>query len=306
MIKEKFTPDKINELALAPDEFVFACTEDYRLRVADAAKNVFESADKKIVMLAGPSSSGKTTTAALLSGEIEKLGARAYTVSLDDFYFSRSTGRYPLDENGKPDYETVDALDLELIHRCLGELVENGESMLPVFDFTVGERRENERKITLSENDIIIVEGLHALNPKITDTLPAENLFRIYVSVSSRIYENEDTVLLSKRELRFIRRMVRDYLFRAMPPHRTFEIWESVMRGEDKYLFPFEALADLKLNSFHPCEPCVLAEKAVSLLQKVEGEFSEKADVLKDKLNLFKKLDCSILPQDSLLREFTG
>ena len=306
MMKEKFTLAKINGLASDSEEFVTACTQAYRSRVAETAKTIFEAGNKKIVMLAGPSSSGKTTTAALLSKEFELLGARAYTVSLDDFYFSRSIGRYPLDENGKPDYESVDALDLELMHRCFSELIGKGESLLPHFDFTVGERIDESRKITLSENDIIIVEGLHALNPAITDKLPAENLFKIYVSVSSRVYENEETVLLSKRELRFIRRMVRDYLFRAMPPHRTFEIWESVMRGEDKYLFPFEALADLKLNSFHPCEPCVLSEKAVKLLGEVEGEFSEKADVLKDKLNLFKKLDCSILPQDSLLREFTG
>ncbi len=306
MIKEKFTVGKINNLATAPDEFVAACTVDYRRRVAEAAKTVFTAGNKKIIMLAGPSSSGKTTTAALLSREIEALGAKAYTVSLDDFYFSRSTGKYPLDENGKPDYETVDALDVELIRHCFGELIEKSESYLPIFDFTVGERRDKERKITLSENDIIIVEGLHALNPAITDTLPAENLFRIYVSVSSRVYENEETVLLSKRDLRFIRRMVRDYLFRAMPAHRTFEIWESVMRGEDKYLFPFEKSADLKLNSFHPCEPCVIAGKAISLLEGVEGEFSDKANQLKDKLSLFKELNYSILPQDSLLREFTG
>lgn len=306
MITEKFTFSKINNLALAPHDFVADCTADYRRRVSEAAKFIHGNSNKKIIMLAGPSSSGKTTTAGLLSREIENLGAKAYTVSLDDFYFSRSTKKYPLDENGKPDYESVDALDLELIHRCLGELVEKGESRLPVFDFTVGERRENERKITLSENDIIIVEGLHALNPAITDTLPDENLFRIYVSVSSRVYENDGSVLLSKRDLRFIRRLVRDYRFRAMPPHRTFEIWGSVMRGEDKYLFPFEERADIKLNSFHACEPCVLAGLATELLDKVSGEYSEKAELLKDKLNLFKTVDYAVLPQDCLLREFTG
>lgn len=306
MITEKFTFSKINNLALAPHDFVADCTADYRRRVSEAAKIIHGNGNRKIIMLAGPSSSGKTTTAGLLSREMEILGAKAYTVSLDDFYFSRSTKKYPIDENGKPDYESVDALDLELIHRCLGELIENGESLLPVFDFTVGERRNNERKITLSENDIIIVEGIHALNPAITDTLPDENLFRVYVSVSSRVYENDGSVLLSKRDLRFIRRLVRDYGFRAMPPHRTFEIWGSVMRGEDKYLFPFEERADLKLNSFHVCEPCVLACQAIELLDKVGGEYSEKAELLKDKLNLFKTVDYTALPQDCLLREFTG
>lgn len=306
MMTEKFTPDKINILAGNPKEFLENCTNDYHSRVNEAAKTVFNMANKRIIMLAGPSSSGKTTTAKLLSKSIESLGANAYTVSLDDFYFSRSTGRYPLDENGKPDYETVDALDIELIHKCFGELLGKGRSTLPVFDFTCGERRDGAREIVLTGNDVIIVEGLHALNPVITDNLPDESLFRLYVSVSSRIYSDDSQVLLSKRNLRFIRRMVRDYGFRAMPPYRTFEIWSSVMRGEDRYLFPFEPLADLKLDSFHPCEPCVLAPQAINLLDGVDGEFAKDAAELKDKLSQFTKLDFSSLPSDSLLREFTG
>ncbi len=257
-------------------------------------------------MLAGPSSSGKTTTASMLSKGIEFMGGRAYTVSLDDFYFPHSVG-YPLDENGKPDYECVEALDVELIHLCLGELIRKGKSSLPVFDFTSGERINNAKNITLKENDVIIVEGLHALNPAITDTLDSENLYKIYVSVSSRVYENDGSVLLSKRDLRFVRRMVRDYSFRSTSVEKTFEVWESVMRGEDKYLFPFEYLADVKINSFHPCEPCVLSKRAVELLKTVlGGEYGDKASLMINKLGLFKNIDYSGLPQDSLLREFTG
>lgn len=257
-------------------------------------------------MLAGPSSSGKTTTAALLSKGIEFMGGRAYTVSLDDFYLPRSVG-YPLDENGKPDYECVEALDVELIHLCLGELLRKGKSSLPVFDFPSGERMNNAKNIELKENDVIIVEGLHALNPVITDTLDSSNLYKIYVSVSSRVYENDGSVLLSKRDLRFVRRMVRDFSFRSTSVEKTFEVWESVMRGEDKYLFPFEYQADVRLNSFHPCEPCVLSERAVELLKSaLNGEYAEKANLMINKLNLFKNIDYSCLPQDSLLREFTG
>lgn len=257
-------------------------------------------------MLAGPSSSGKTTTASLLSKGIEFMGGKAYTVSLDDFYFPHSVG-YPLDENGKPDYECVEALDVELIHLCLGELIRKGKSSLPVFDFTSGERINNAKNITLKENDVIIVEGLHALNPVITDTLDSSNLYKIYVSVSSRVYENDGSVLLSKRDLRFVRRMVRDYSFRSTSVEKTFEVWESVMRGEDKYLFPFEYLADVKINSFHPCEPCVLSKRAVELLRTaLGGEYGGKASLMINKLGLFKNIDYSALSQDSLLREFTG
>ena len=257
-------------------------------------------------MLAGPSSSGKTTTASLLSKGIEFMGGRAYTVSLDDFYFPHSVG-YPLDEEGKPDYECVEALDIELIHLCLGELLRKGKSSLPVFNFKTGERLNNAKQIMLEENDVIIVEGLHALNPVITDTLDEQSLFKVYVSVSSRVYEDDGSVMLSKRDLRFVRRMVRDYSFRSTSVERTFEVWESVMRGEDKYLFPFENLADIKVNSFHPCEPCVLAGRACALLEHAfSGIYGEKASLLKNKLDLFKNIDYSILPKDSLLREFTG
>lgn len=303
---KNFTSAEINRLALEPKKFLDDCTKDYHERVSAVAKNIFDDKSKKIVMLAGPSSSGKTTTANLLSAKFSSMGSRAYTVSLDDFYHPRSVG-YPLDENGKPDYECVEALDIELLHSCFGELLENGCALFPVFDFHSGERTNNAKKVELSENDVIIVEGLHALNPVITDTLNENSLYRIYVSVSTRVYEDDGSVLLSKRDLRFVRRMVRDFSFRSTSVERTYEIWQSVMRGEDKYLFPFEGNADIKLDSFHACEPCVLSERAIKLLESVSAsEYKEKAGLMIDKLKLFRTIDCSVLPEDCLLREFTG
>ncbi len=305
-MNEIYTCRKINVLALEPRKFLEDSSNNYHRAADDVAKKIFADENKKIVMLAGPSSSGKTTTASILSHGINRLGGRAYTVSLDDFYHPRSVG-YPLDENGKPDYECVEALDVELIRSKLAELVETGKSRLPVFDFKSGERINDAKSIDLSENDIIRVEGLHALNPVITDNLSDKNLFRIYVSVSSRVYDDEGNVLLSKRDLRFVRRMVRDFRFRSTSVERTFEIWQSVMRGEDKYLFPFEYLADVKLNSFHPCEPCVFSERAMQLLSEAKkSEYAEKAKSLSEKLGLFRNTDYSLLPADSLLREFTG
>lgn len=302
----KYTFSKINNLALAPEDFLRQCTRDYAREIDKAVLTVLNEKNKNIIALAGPSSSGKTTTAAMLSKSIGAHGAKAYIVSLDDFYYSHSENKYPLDENGAPDYESVDALDVERIHRCFAELNGSGESALPVFDFMKGERIDGARKIRLNDNDVIIVEGLHALNPVITSNLGEDNVFRMYVSVSSRVYENDESVLLSKRNLRLIRRTVRDNSFRATSPERTFEIWQSVMRGEDKYLFPFEKFADIKLNSFHPCEPCVLAGQAIPLLATVKGEFEKDARLLLEKLSLFRKTDKSLLPEESLLREFTG
>ena len=305
-MNEVYTYKVINNLANEPVKFINGCSDAYHGKVDKVAETIFADKNKKIVMLAGPSSSGKTTTASILSQDINLLGGRAYTVSLDDFYHPRSVG-YPLDENGKPDYECVEALDIDLLHKKLGELAGKGKSSLPVFDFQSGERINDAKIIELEENDVIIVEGLHALNPVITDTLSAENLYRVYVSVSTRVYDGDGGVILSKRDLRLIRRMVRDQSFRSTPVERTFEIWQSVTRGEDKYLFPYEHLADVKIDSFHPCEPCLFAERANALLSTVgTPQFTEKARSLIDKLSLFKNINYSLLPKDSLLREFLG
>ncbi|MBR3817693.1 MAG: nucleoside kinase [Clostridia bacterium] len=305
-VNKIYTFNEINRLALEPRKFLSDCSADYHARVSETAEIILSDESRKLVMLAGPSSSGKTTTARLLSEKLVRMGAAAYTVSLDDFYHPRSVG-YPLDENGKPDYECVEALDIELMHECFGNLLKNGRAEFPVFDFHSGERINNAKKVELSEKGVIIVEGLHALNPVITETLDEKSLYRIYVSVSSRVYDENGDVLFSKRDLRFVRRMVRDYSFRSTSVDRTFEIWQSVMRGEDKYLFPYERNADIKLNSFHPCEPCVLSEKAIRLLRTAtDGEHREKAELMIDKLGLFRNTDYSILPENSLLREFTG
>ncbi|MBQ3007927.1 MAG: nucleoside kinase [Clostridia bacterium] len=303
---EKYTYQKINALACSPKEFISECNKEYHEIISGVSAKIFADRSKKIVLLAGPSSSGKTTTAKILSEKISMLGGKAYTVSLDDFYLPKAVG-YPLDENGNPDYECVEALDLELLHSSLSMLSETGKASLPVFDFVTGERTENAKNIELLENDIIIVEGLHALNPVITDTLDEAKLMKIYISVSSRVYDESGEVFLSKRDLRFVRRAVRDSRFRSTPVERTFEIWQSVMRGEDRYLFPFKDRADIKINSFHPCEPCIFAVNAISLLKEItDGEYFEKSEQLINKLGLFKNTDYSLLPEDSLLREFTG
>ena len=129
----------------------------------------------------------------------------------------------------------------------------------------------------------------------------------MYISVLSRIYDCDGNVILGKRDLRFTRRLVRDFKHRNSSAETTYAIWKNVKLGEDKYLFPFEHLADIKINSFHPCEPCIFSQRVIDLLRNVgDGEFKEKADSLISKLSLFENIDYSVLPADSLLREFTG
>lgn len=298
--------DYINHMArTSPQELVSEAENRFREITAKTAQYIFDNG-KSVLMLAGPSSAGKTTTARLIGENIEKLGARALTVSLDDFY--KGVHLAPVSSDGKADLETVHALDIPLLENTLCSLMEKREGELPIFDFTTGERSKETRKVKLSEHDIVIVEGLHALNPLITDVLPQKELMKVYISVSSRIYNSDSEVILSKRNIRFIRRLVRDYRFRSSSVFRTYEFWPSVTSGEDKYLFPFEERSDIKINSIHIYEPCIMASLATELLSEVpEGSpYYENAKMLIEKLAEFERLPADTVPQNSLLREFIG
>lgn len=298
--------DYIVENALkAPENLIEKSEIRYKNIVENIAEKINNDSSKKIVMLAGPSGSGKTTTANKIKEKLESYGHKAYTVSLDDFY--KNIGEGPKNEDGTYDFESVDSLDLDLIHKCLQELITQSESELPLFDFMTGRRKDEKNLITLQKDDVIIVEGLHALNPAITDTLPHENLFKIYISVSSRIYDG-DKIILNKRNLRFIRRMVRDFQFRNSTVENTYSLWPKVMHGEDRYLFPFKGNADVTVNSIHIYEPCVMKKQALELLLTVEetSENYKDAQKLITALNKFPAIEKNSVPKDSLLREFLG
>ncbi len=277
----------------------------YRDIISEISKKIDEDSDRKIVMLAGPSGSGKTTTAGKIKEKLEEMGHSAYTVSLDDFY--KNIGEGPKNEDGTNDFESIESLDLDLIHKCLAELITKSESSLPIFDFMTGKRKEKTNHIRLEKDDVIIVEGLHALNPTIVNTLPEKNLYKIYISVRSRIYDGEE-VVLSKRNLRFIRRMTRDFKFRNSPVEHTYDLWPKVTRGEDLYLFPFEDNAHFKINSVHIYEPCVFKKEAIELLSAVEKASPnyENARMLISALEKFPEIEKSAVPKSSLLREFLG
>lgn len=306
--ERKYTYTEINSMAASEREkFISACERSYRAQLDETAEKVMSNKNYKLIMLAGPSASGKTTGAKLLSQCFKKMGGRAYIVSLDNFYFDDKS-KYPHDEYGQIDYETVHALDVPLIHDCFSMLLQKGLCEVPVYNFLTGRRETETEKLLLGDNDVVIIEGLHALNPVITDVLPSEGLFKIYTSVSSRVYDDNGEVVLSKRNLRLVRRIVRDYRSRSSSVEDTLEMWPSVMRGEGKYLFAFKGLSDVQINSFHPCEPCVLAALSKDLLNTVTGDsvFCEQAKDIALRMSMFTGLDPSLLSHDSLLREFTG
>lgn len=297
----------INDLAANdPAELVRRSETRFDNILNDITARIAGDDGREIVMLAGPSASGKTTTANKIAQKCIARGMQTYVVSLDDFYLNRD--KIPRDESGKPDFETVYALDLPKFSETIQLLLSGAATDLPIFDFITGKRSEEVRTVTLGEQDAVVVEGLHALNPLITDALPQKNLLKIYISVSSRIYNEKGKIILNKRNLRFLRRMTRDYLFRASSVENTYNLWESVRNGEDKYLFPYRDCADVKINSVHLSAPCVFRDTCLAMLENADlsGEQKKDAEELAAALRLFVPISPSLIPETSLLREFLG
>lgn len=302
----KFTIDGINENINANAEsYIAECEHAYRKSLERVSDRIVSTDGKKLVMLAGPSSSGKTTTAGIICSFIKQTGRNAITVSLDDFYKDQRFA--PKFDDGSPDFETVYALDIKKIDECLKTLITTGKVTLPGFDFSTRTPIENAREVEIGDDDVVIVEGLHALNPLITDPLEGEELIKLYVSVSSRIYDG-NKIYFTKRDIRFIRRMIRDYQFRNSPVDFTFYLWKGVRTGEDRYLFPFSDRADVKIDSIHPYELCLYKELATELLSHIKSDsvYYSQAQIYIEKLSRLQMLDKSKLPENSLLHEFLG
>ncbi len=298
--------EQINKnISADPKGFITACEGAFSNKVTAVADSIADLPGNRLVMLAGPSSSGKTTTAKLLAAEFARRNRRALTVSLDDFYLGRDVP-YKF-EDGTPDYETVQSLDVPYIKVCLQSLLNTGRCLLPRFSFQTGAREETLIETSIGKDDIVIVEGLHALNPLITAALDEDSLSRLYVNVSTRLTREND-ILFSKRELRFVRRLVRDYQFRNTSADLTFYLWDGVRKGEDRYLFPFSPLAEIRIDSIHYYEPCAFKSFAVPLLSQIEADsrYYPVAQTILEKFKPFPTIDRSLIPPHSLLREFIG
>lgn len=307
-MKETYSYAAINA-ALKKDAegYIRSYEDEYKNQVNEAVENILENSIVDIVMLAGPSSSGKTTTAMKIAEGITKKGKNAYRISLDDFYYDRDD--IPINSDGLPDYENITALDLPLIKDTFNSLITKREAVLPVFNFNTGRREEQGTHIELKKNDVIIVEGIHALNPIITGDTDKEHVYKIYLNASSRVVtENTGRVLLTKRNVRLVRRLIRDYKFRGSTVENTYFLWAGVRKGEDRFIFPYKSNADFFINSFHPFEPCIFRDEAIKLLSTVadDSPYADEALRLKESMGKFDSLDYSLLPEDSLLKEFIG
>lgn len=293
---------ELNEaLKRDPVAFVAECEAAYKEKVVTAI-NYIEENHKKVVLLAGPSGSGKTTTANLLADGLRQRGHYATVISLDDFYYSKSDNRYPLTPTGEQDYESPYALWIEGIRATILDILDGGRIALPHFDFKEGVRIDNAVILDVPEDGVVIIEGLHALNPIMTEGIVSDAVMRMFVSVSTNLVHKGRRVL-SGRKMRFIRRTSRDFLYRNSDAARTLSLWQRVLDGESKYLYPYKNLADICFDTFHGFEVAALKPFASKILEAGK-ELGPYAEVIKNALKLFEELPIDLVPETSLIREF--
>lgn len=259
----------------------------------------------KLVLISGPSSSGKTTFSKRLSIQLMTNGLKPYPISLDDYFVNRNDT--PLDENGKHDFESLYAVDLPFFEEQLTTLLNGGEVELPRYNFTTGKREMSGKKLRIDEHMILIFEGIHALNPALTPHIPNENKYKVYVSALTTILLDNHNYIPTT-DNRLLRRIIRDYKYRNYSAEETIARWPSVRAGEEKWIFPYQENADAMFNSALLFELAVLKDYVEPVLRKVPNrcpEYSEAHRLLRF-LNYFVSVQDKELPPTSLLREFLG
>ncbi len=274
-------------------------------KIAEIANKIKEHGNVRMVLIAGPSSSGKTTFAGKLGMSLKVNGIKPVTISVDNYFVERENN--PKDEHGNYDFECIEALDLKLFNNQLVDLLAGKEVSLPTFNFTTGKKEYRGNTLKLKEDEILIIEGIHCMNDRLTSLIPKENKFKVYISdltVLNIDYYNR----ISTTDTRLIRRIVRDYKFRNYSAEHTLKTWYSVNRGEQKNIFPYQEEADCMFNSSIVYELSVLKNYAMPLLEEIpqtSREYSEARRLI-TLLMYFETMSPDNVPNNSLLREFIG
>lgn len=274
-------------------------------KIAHIADEIAKRKGVKLILLAGPSSSGKTTTCKRLSIQLIANGLRPLQISLDDYFVDRELS--PRDEKGDYDFESIHALNLKLINEQFNALFNGEEVELPRYDFPTGKSVKSGNKLKMEDNNVLVVEGIHALNPELTAQIPEELKYRVYVSALTTILL-DDHNYIPTTDNRLLRRIIRDYKYRGVDARETIRRWPSVRAGENKWIFPFQENADVMFNSAMLFELAVIKQQAEPLLEQVPEncpEYSEAYRLLKF-LKYIKPIPNTDIPPTSLLREFLG
>ena len=299
---------EIRELSRAvfenPQVFVDRTEDRFRDQLRGMTEQVVASGSH-IVLLCGPSSSGKTTTANLLVSDLSALGRRAVRISLDDFYRNRDL--MPLWEDGTKNFESIEGLDLDCFSTSVNTLMQDGHAEFPIFDFTEGKRSSVTRPMEYDENTILIFEGIHALQPQLRQGRARSN-FGIYIHPNTSYVDQDGRTLLDARDLRLTRRIIRDNLHRGTPPLGTMRMWKDVLRGELLYMKPSSGTADVFVNTSHDYEPFLYGAVITELLKQTQdpGENRETVDRLIESYRHFFPIGTELIPQSSLIQEFIG
>ena len=274
-------------------------------KIARIAEMIAERKNVKMVLIAGPSSSGKTTTCKRLSVQLLTNGIKPVGISLDDYFVDRELT--PKDSSGEYDYEHVEALNIKLLNEQMNALMAGEEVELPKYNFQTGKSEKSGRRLKLNGNEVLVVEGIHALNPMLTSQIPEENKFRVYASALTTILL-DDHNYVPTTDNRLLRRIIRDYKYRGVSAQDTIRRWPSVRAGENKWIFPFQENADVMFNTAMLFELGVIKSQAVPLLELVPEdceEYSEAYRLLKF-LKYIRPIPNIQVPPTSLLREFLG
>lgn len=274
-------------------------------KIARIADQIAARHDVKLVLLAGPSSSGKTTTCKRLSIQLLTCGLKPLQISLDDYFIDRD--KTPLDANGEYDYESIHALNIDLINEQFNALFKGEEIELPRYNFQAGKSEKSGKRLKLGPNDIVVVEGIHALNPELTAQIPEQQKFRVYVSALTTILLDEHNYIPTT-DNRLLRRIIRDYKYRGVSAQESIHRWPSVRAGEERWIFPYQENADAMFNSAMLYELAVIKQQAEPLLEQVPENCEEYAEAhrLLKFLRYFHAISYRQLAPTSLLREFLG
>ena len=274
-------------------------------KIAQISDMINEEKEIKAVFVAGPSSSGKTTFANRLAIQLKVNGLNPIPISLDNYFVNREDT--PKDENGEYDFESIKSIDVKFFKDQMKELFEGKEVEIPIFNFLTGYREKSGSKVKMPKNGILIIEGIHGLNPILTSSLDENNIFKIYISALTQLnLDNHNRI--STADVRRVRRIVRDSLSRGKNAEETLLMWPSIKKGEEKNIFVYQEEADVMFNSTLVYELCVLKKKALEELDKVGADSSVYDEVkrLKAFLGFFDEIDKGLVPENSILREFIG
>ena len=297
-LNQKIKEGKASEVVLLAEAL-------HEKKISDIADNIIKRKDVKVVLIAGPSSSGKTTFAKRLGIQLRLNGLKPVTISVDNYFVERE--ETPVDEKGEYDFECLEAIDRKLFNNHLLALLNGEEIQCPTFDFKEGTKKYDGKTMKLADDEILVIEGIHCLNDKLTEAIPKDKKYKIYISALTVLnidYYNR----ISTTDSRLIRRIVRDNNFRGYPAIDTLKMWDSVNRGEESHIFPFQDGADSMFNTSLIYELCVLKKYAIPQLEKIDNSCAEFAEAkrLYEFLKYFEDIDDDLVPKNSLLREFIG